>query len=897
MADKIFPSWTPETPLGSDIIPFADVSAWWEFKESYISSLPISTATQTALDAKQDTLTGLTASVTELNYTDGVTSSIQAQLDGKQATITGLTASGAELNILDGATITTTELNYVDGVTSPIQTQLDAKQGDITLTTTGTSWPATLIGDTLNIPQYSAGTGNVVWPASATDWVPALFDGTTGKLIKNSTPTGTGNPVLQTSPALTTPNLWTPSAVNLTNGTGLPISTWVSGLWAGVATFLTTPSSANLASAITDETGTGSVVFNNSPSLTSPRFADWGYIADQNGNEMLAFNSNASAVNYLEIENGATGNPPHLRSRGDDANIGLHLVGKGTGEVSVCDAVDETKRLRFWLSNNGTGIITTLRSNSTGTSKTIDLPNASGELFILPSFTTGSIPFSNGTTLLQDNANLFWDDTNNRLGIGNTNPQTLLTVGSGSQWFTLPGVNVNVSGTAYVSVFDGTRQVFMGADISGYGMVGTLTNDDFVLRSNNADRIIIKSGGNVGIGTMSPTAILDVAWPNNDAIQYRTSTRSIGIWVIWWLSTLYSGSWTEIVFNIGWERARFTSGWIFGVGTTNPLGLSASFASNSATILPTTGTYQQLEVTGGFSNEALRLSLGVTTSTISWHLAGTGVIQPLHNASHFTNLLLNPSGWNVGIRMPTVAPTAFLHLGAGTATAGTAPLKFTAGTALTTPEAGTFEFTNSETGLTFTAVATRRQFVFDTATQNLTNKTLTSPIINVTSDATGDIYYRNSGGAFTRLAIGTANQVLTVISGIPSWQTPSGGGGSKQFRISIPWELVADTAGYQGLFWYNDTGASVTISNVAVVVAKAGTTCSVNVYKSSGTASDGIDTSAVNLFTSAIALGSGYTSLSNTPNTTTVESGRWVSARVTAVAGAPANLQIIVTYT
>lgn len=67
----------------------------------------------------------------------------------------GITATASEINILDGATLTTTELNYVDGVTSAIQTQLDAKQGDITLTTIGTSGAATLIGDTLNIPNYA----------------------------------------------------------------------------------------------------------------------------------------------------------------------------------------------------------------------------------------------------------------------------------------------------------------------------------------------------------------------------------------------------------------------------------------------------------------------------------------------------------------------------------------------------------------------------------------------------------------------------------------------------------------------------------------------------------------------------------------------------------------------
>ncbi|HEY4513546.1 MAG TPA: hypothetical protein VJH06_03475 [Candidatus Paceibacterota bacterium] len=82
--------------------------------------------------------------------------------------------------------------------------------------------------------------------------------------------TGSGALVFATSPTLTTPNLGTPSAATLTNATGLPISTGVSGLGTGVATFLATPSSANLASAVTDETGSGALVFATSPSFTTP---------------------------------------------------------------------------------------------------------------------------------------------------------------------------------------------------------------------------------------------------------------------------------------------------------------------------------------------------------------------------------------------------------------------------------------------------------------------------------------------------------------------------------------------------------------------------------------------------------------------------------------------------
>ena len=66
--------------------------------------------------------------------------------------------------------------------------------------------------------------------------------------------------------------LGTPSSGTLTYATGLPISTGVSGLGTGVATFLATPSSANLATVLTDETGytSGAVaVFSISPSITT----------------------------------------------------------------------------------------------------------------------------------------------------------------------------------------------------------------------------------------------------------------------------------------------------------------------------------------------------------------------------------------------------------------------------------------------------------------------------------------------------------------------------------------------------------------------------------------------------------------------------------------------------
>jgi hypothetical protein len=99
--------------------------------------------------------------------------------------------------------------------------------------------------------------------------VPNL-DTTNADNVTGGSQTGAGAMVRATSPALVTPDLGTPSAAVLTNATGLPVATGVSGLATGVATFLATPSSANLKAALTDETGSGAAVFATSPTLVTP---------------------------------------------------------------------------------------------------------------------------------------------------------------------------------------------------------------------------------------------------------------------------------------------------------------------------------------------------------------------------------------------------------------------------------------------------------------------------------------------------------------------------------------------------------------------------------------------------------------------------------------------------
>ena len=103
------------------------------------------------------------------------------------------------------------------------------------------------------LPVATAGAG--------ADRIPMVQSGVTKQIT---------NTLLFTNSTLTTPILGTPQSGVLTNCTGLPVASGISGLGSGVATFLATPSSANLASAVTGETGTGALVFGTSPTLVTP---------------------------------------------------------------------------------------------------------------------------------------------------------------------------------------------------------------------------------------------------------------------------------------------------------------------------------------------------------------------------------------------------------------------------------------------------------------------------------------------------------------------------------------------------------------------------------------------------------------------------------------------------
>lgn len=193
--------------------------------------------------------------------------------------------------------------------------------------------------------------------------------------------TGSGALVFATSPTLVTPALGTPSSGTLTNCTGLPISTGVAGLAAGIATFLATPSSANLATAVTDETGSGALVFATSPTLVTPALGtpSSGTLTNCSGLPLSGVvDSTTEALGVGSIELGHASDTTIARVSAGVASIeGVTILTTATGQPLDAD-------LTALAALSGTGVVartgaaTYAERTITGTASEVEVSNGDG---------------------------------------------------------------------------------------------------------------------------------------------------------------------------------------------------------------------------------------------------------------------------------------------------------------------------------------------------------------------------------------------------------------------------------------------------------------------------------------------------------------------------------------
>jgi hypothetical protein len=216
---------------------------------------------------------------------------------------------------------------------------------------------------------------------------------------------------------------------------------------------------------------------------------------------------------------------------------------------------------------------------------------------VTPAGSSGQIQWNNGVAF-GASANLFWDNTNGRLGIGTSTPQTMLGVMKASAGFApLAGTQIFVQNagaasyveTACAAVGDSCGYIFSsGASLTSY-IIDLSTNLQMVTTgarnilfyAGGSERVRITSGGVVGIGTNGPVQPLTVAGATygNPATSGSGSDGSMAVWSVGHgeclnIGILGGGVWLQSRNNGNYATnyllALNPNGGKVGIGTLNP---------------------------------------------------------------------------------------------------------------------------------------------------------------------------------------------------------------------------------------------------------------------------------------------------------------------------------------
>ena len=363
--------------------------------------------------------------------------------------------SSSEIDNLDTATYPSlTEISYVKGVTSAIQTQLDNKQSVITLTTTGSSGSSTFVSNTLNVPTYTlTGLGGVPTTRQIT------INGVSQDLSADRSWTVGGVSSITASAPLTGGTITTSGSIGIT-----------------------------LATASTDGY------------LSS---TDWNTFNNKLSTAITSLNGLTTGTQTFAV--GTSGSDFTISSA-----AGVHTFNLPSASASNRGALTSSDWTTF---NNKQGAITLTTTGTSGAAtlvgNTLNIPQygGGGGASIggaVTSGTTGSILFINPTaTLAQDNANLFWDDTNNRLGVAINVPLYRLDINGTGRY--QDNLLVSKNGNASTSLtISNTTSGTSGAAIL------TLTSD--------------ASSGNANFGKYSTTTTAYKIVASKDAYLYNGTT-------------------------------------------------------------------------------------------------------------------------------------------------------------------------------------------------------------------------------------------------------------------------------------------------------------------------------------------------------------------------------------
>lgn len=544
-------------------------------------------------------------------------------------------------------------------------------------------------------------------------------------------------------------NTFTTPIAATSGGTGL------SSLGTGVATFLGTPSSANLASAVTDETGSGALVFGTSPSFTTPIIGSAGFTLNGSTSGTTIVKANATAGGWTLTLPPSAGTVSYVLSTDGSGNTSwvaqpdtsIFVAKSGdtmTGQLNLSGtSTDPIAQITASVASNGVMTVTAFTSGAgtlaagqyvfSGASATSTFPrNAkiasqlTGTAGSTGTYQLSTRPYSSITS----NPNIFvTNGQHNRIRLNDSDTAVAINQPIGTLEFYGNDATNGAGVKAYISAV--ARDADQNATLS-FGLAdasGTLdAREKFSLTANTA---------------------------TTSTLAFNTFTTITGVSSLSASGTISAGVFTGI--NGNSFNFTNTSGYT-ELGTGNYPAIY-NIAANAWS--PSTG----VNLASNTTYDLLDIGSLLTTGALPFPLYGTYHTEVIFSESHYVNALNTPPIPFAGTatfatNVMTVTAAASGTLAVGTVITATGIAAGTRITALGTGTGGVGTYTLSSSPGTLTSravVGTNIQRLVKRWSQILVYDVATSAWVVNSATLLGSTYTSDS----VNLVIGTVNQVST----------------------------------------------------------------------------------------------------------------------------------------